>query len=462
MARSLLERLVLGAQVVGGLTNTRVNEQLLEQLDAGGSELDPTKISIDKLDPLITGTTLDVKVILDACFGNPVTKIIPHFAAATGGNEIDVTLADATEGGTRGAGARQYRIEKGVLVPLRVYASGGRAACDFAIYPVLGTNKPIRRLATTAAASAPAALWRLCGIREGVTILYGIMDWSIDFGIAVRTLQPACSQYSTIAGLFGYAPTAQFSTHDIGVALGQVTSAGAIIGNAVGASPLEFVLAPYDANGLVDASANAGIALQFRQGGLWFPQSIDLPTMGPAVMQMGVVGIGAASGLAVTDVPLTFDRTSTPDAEAAATQYMTGPALDNATPLEVESGRVTFGLSVLPTTPAHQPWPTSVFIARRETRFAFTLMDAVAYASLWTAVTDVPARAIATAFHATLRKVTAQGVAVADATAEHTKISLTAGTILGRAINAEHAQITRPEIEVVGKVAAAINVASAI
>jgi hypothetical protein len=139
--------------------------------------------------------------------------------------------------------------------------------------------------------------------------------------------------------------------------------------------------------------------------------------------------------------------------------YRAGPWKDNTTDVEYASAVLQFGLDVRAEGPAALLWPNVVYINSRRPRAAANLLDPTVYNTMFAAA---EIRAISTAWNMYARKVTSDGLPVADATAEHVKLSFAAGVIKAVSAGGPHPDTVQPAIEIIPTAAMTIATAAAI
>lgn len=440
MGRALIERIVLaGGTEIGGLTSARLSDAIEEQLDAGGSEVDPSKLALAGIVPIIEGETLDVGDILAACWtGSPSTPHVP----ITAGNPLTFYMQGASDGGTRGTGATQhaYKVTQGILIPTRATGGRGLARIGFRVYADYdGTNAPIQKLTSQtlpAGVSGATDLWRLAAIVDHTTAIFKVADWSLDFGIDVGRVLVQSDIYAKDSAITAFRPTARWATADIATALTASGWAGA----AAGANGLKFLIAKYAA-GAVGIETNTAISLAMRTGSFYYPVSIDLSPGAPKTVQYAAVGKG---GTALANPPLAYATGQTlPSETNTSAVFMTGPAKHNTTEVEIEGGTVEFGIETRSEGPATLLWPTIVFINTRRPRIRYNVADTAYYATIGQGA------AISTGWYQYLRKVTGDSEPVADGTAAHVKLTIAAGMILPQSGGGTHRDTSKPEVAVV-------------
>lgn len=414
----VLERInINNVGTLGGLADVSISEGLGSVLEASGSNVDPVFHTTHAQEPEIQATTMDVGVLLNAAMAS---GRIGAYITITSSNWCDVYFQATAAGGTRGT-CIKGRINKGLLVVERVDGAPlGR--CAIRIYADYdGTNAPIvisTGVSVLSGNSGAASVWRLAAVKDNSTTIHKIAEWAIEFNHRIERLRPSNSSWATDTMVRGFAPTARFSTYDIGAAL---TLSG-LSGAAAGAAGLLFYLAQYNA-ATVGFSSSGALTLGFRTGSIYYPVGVDLGPGSPKPIEYMVHGVG---GDTLADIPLVLATgASVPSESTGSAQYMQGPLKENTTEIDVSGGRFDFGQTWTTEGPATLPWPNFCYLSPsgRQPRIRVRSRDAAAYAA------RSAAAAIATAFYCYFRRVDVDGQPTADASASHVKITVNAGVI---------------------------------
>lgn len=460
----VLERAVLDTLTIGGTTVAQLTEGLQTTLDSGASQLDPHHFTVGRFAPLLTLDTLDVKAVMDVAWGS--SRVVPHIP-------IDPTkplylyLSQVADGGTRSGGSTNIRliIYKGVIELVGVRAGEGmravlslRVHCDgsssgYAIETGTGVALP-------AGSGGPAAIWRVAGIinnTDGSNTIRRVREFSLDFGIGVSRALAASHLEPLDSSVDRFAPTAQFTTEALKSVLDWTGVTNAV---AAGAG-FRFVLAPYTAGGIGFASAG-GISFDFLAGSMIVPRTVGFDHGAGATINCDVLGIGTETGLSATYRPLSYSTGVTcpidsPDA-ADSQRYGPGPCFDNTTLItELVSGSISFGCETKLYYAMSVPWPVHGCVTRRTPMCSFSALNGDFYETL----IGTRGRAVDTSFRIFMRKHTADGHGVADATASHIKFAFDGGMIMPAGIGGQSDEMQRHGFTVTNVTNAAMTLATA-
>lgn len=189
-------------------------------IEASDGEVDPRYVAVMDQRPTMGFSTTDIKTALDL--------------AGISGHEIDVDdgaqgalemfFQKLAEGGTRaGAGNHmKLAVNEGILIPVTLSASqGGRATLTYlCVCTYDGTNNPIViAISQDLAAGTPgtAVLWTLGPIELNGTLVNGIVDVSINFGIDLRIDASDGEHWARFVAIMNRQPSVSFSTPDVGL-----------------------------------------------------------------------------------------------------------------------------------------------------------------------------------------------------------------------------------------------------
>lgn len=446
MADWMIERLVFGANTLGGAVNFGYDKNVEALLRGGSNELDASLRAKTGEAPELTFTLLDVGAALTLLYAN--SHKIPHVTIGAGADEATAVFhLQSTSGTTRGAAAsnKTLTVNQGTLVPVGITSVDGVLAIEIAIHASYdGTLLPVVVADGTslpAGAGGAAALWRAHAIKDNTTVLLDIVDWSFQFGITVERKRTVTSIFPTVIVLTDFAPNASWSTHDIAAALALSGFGGAI----AGAAGLIFYIMPITDAGI---SATGGHTLTLRSGSPWVAGSIPDLSARPLVLNFEGRALGGTDFDTAGHEPLAHaSGIAIPTGTTGTNQFIFGRALDATTTFLVQGGSCDFGLSGNQETFGSDdlPWPTRSNITQRTPSISLTLNDLDQVTGL-----GGDGRAIATAFDLYLRKLTANGEPIAKATAVHVKITIAAGRITQGEISGDHGGLATGQVLVTG------------
>lgn len=444
-----IERIVFGATQVKSWATYDIDPGIVEALDQGSSQLDPTQSHITRLVPLVRGATFDVKTLCDKMWNTGgVYYPIPHIPIAAG-SVCDIYFQRAAAGGVAGGAGTNIKatIAKGAFVPESVQQNGPYAAVTGTVYAVFdGTNAPVvfaTAQSLLSGSGAATQFYVLRALKNGSagSVLHGLNGLSLNFGIGVQQSLPSNSIYAQAVTLNDFRPTLSFETTDLATALGISGLAGA----TAAAGGLLLYLGEYDP---AAAGVKAATALT-----LALPENSPFwPTGGSFDRTIGAVryeahGIGNDSGLAYANSPLAYATGATLPSESTSAGLFGMPIVkDNATWAEIESVSFDFGPNWLITPGANMgsyPWPLHATLPRREPMFDLNCRDAEYYTGL-----GISGRAVSSAFKLFLRAMAAQGVPVDNATASHVLLSAAAGRIIPQRMTGAHNALSTQAVRV--------------
>jgi hypothetical protein len=410
---------------VKGATEFRVNEGIQSRLEGGAGVVDPTTRATLSVLPVATIRTTDVKTVLDAFFGD--SNLVPHIPIV--GGTVDLYLQATAAGGLRGGAGTNIKltISAGIVVPTRL--SNDPAELEFEIHGIWdGSNEPLQRSPSEdlpAGSAGATSLYRLCALKDNATVLYQLANTVLDFGIRVGAMQPTASLYGTTVAIDGCEPEMTWETADIATALALCGFSGA----AAGAGGLILYLGKYDEDGSIVEAATA-LTLTMRGGSYWFPEQIRLQN-GAVMSSYRAVGLGGT----LSQPPLTYSGAGTtwPAASASKKEYMIGPIKKNTTEVPiVAGGTFDFGLDVRRDRDPSLLWPDRAFVMERRPTLRVQTLDGDFYETL-----DQGAEDSCIVY---LRAMEVSGEQVADATAQHVKLTMSTAWWEPADIGAAHAQ----------------------
>ena len=458
----LVERIELGATTIGGIVSAGFSPGITRQLTSGSNLIDPTLHAISTVEPDITFTTLDIKTVLDAM----TTTTVPHLTIAGSPNDV-VLYLQSSDGATRGSNSSAdnltLTVVAGIVTPVRIVNQGGIAALECRVDIAsgdVGATKPVTIAANSnlpGSSAAAASLWRFDAIQDVfggvvVPITNVTLDISIDFGISVAKDNSSPSLYPDQIAIDGFAPTATFTTTAVGTELAATGMAGQV---STG-SGIAIYLAAVAADGTI--SATGGLTFAFRENSPWHPDSVNLD--GLATVSYTITGLGGSN--VVTEPPLAYANGAampTVAAQRTAEAFKFGTAGDATTAaFEVTGGSVDFGINVDTHTPSTLIWPDTYSILERTP--SFTLRTRKLPDVLLTAINE--GRVIATDFQLFLRKITTNGEPLANATAEHVKLTIAAGVIEQDDLSGDHGSVAEGGVKVISASATPLAIATGV
>lgn len=439
-----LARLDWGSTAIRGLTSLTVDPAITKTLNSGGTTLDPALRRTTGIRPLLHGRTRDVGTLLAALYDD--SRVIPHIPITATGDDLIGYFQSLAHGGGRGTAGTNIKmtITKGVLVPTALSNTDKAAELSFTVYadydgsnvPVLfETDKDLPSPYTTAATS----LYRVTALKNGSsgTIINHISSLSLDFGITVGRTDEVQNLYPSGSRITGFAPRMRWQTTDCATAL---AASGPATGAQAGSGGLLLYLGVYS-EGSPYLSTSSAITLALAAGSVWYPVGINLGEF-PIQVEYDAIGKG---GDTVATAPLAYATGATlPAVDVTPDLFMSGPAYDNSTAVDIVNGRIEFGLQWMPRSPVTLPWSNTCVLPSRERSITITTADPDYYATL--AATN--GRAVSTSFRVFLRKMVNQSEPYGDAETEHVKLNVTAGFIEPGQFGGEHGQRIEPAIVV--------------
>lgn len=460
----MVERIVCDTLTIGGLTEYSLSENVASQLMSGSSQLHPHHLAIGGVAPVIRCTTLDVKTVCDAAYGS--SRIIPHIPIALAA-PMYIYLTQVADGGTRTGGSNNIRliINKGVLVPTSIGASGMLATLSFEIYCDGNSSgyaiETGTGVALPAGSGGPAATWRIGAIinnADASNTIRRVRTFSVEHGIRVSRASAGSYLEPLDSSVDYFAPSARFETE----ALKSVMDWTGVTRGAAAGAGFRFVLAPYTAGG-IGFSTSGCISFDFLAGSMIVPETIGLDNGAGSTISCSVIGIGLQTGFTTSYRPMGYSTGVTCPADSAdagdSQRFGPGPCYDNSTVLtEVTGGSINFGNRVETYGCAAFPWPVKGCISEQTPTFNLTGINGDFYETL----IGTLGRAVSTIFKIFLRKHTADGHGIADATASHIRISFTAGLIIPAGLGGAHLEMQRYAINVVKSENAALGLNTAI
>lgn len=176
--------------------------------------------------------------------------------------------------------------------------------------------------------------------------------------------------------------------------------------------------------------------------GILVPQSLSAGSEDPAKLEFLAVGVYDGTN---DPISYTLNQALPADTISADQMFFSGPVSINGTAIEgVQSFDLDFGVNLNRKGGDGLPYDTFVNIANREPVIKFTTLDVDTALSL-----VGPNGAGHTAdCHYYLRKAADGGTRVADATAQHIKLSTHKGSIIVRSINGGSGEIVGAEVEI--------------
>lgn len=263
-------------------------------------------------------------------------------------------------------------------------------------------------------------MWYPYAVDIDGTLLDSIDDHTIDPGVGL--LQPdvdgQIDPETTLINTLD--PTVQLSTLDIAGGLGAIGGAAALDGLAITKTSAEVILYLQRQSNAATRDGASSHLKAALQGGLIIPVSASAGNDAPG--RLTLLCILRHDG---TNEPLVFTASSSlagdPDAGVG---FWAGPVKLNNVDLDsVQNITVNFGLTPIVRRSAGSLQPTYVAIRRRTPSISVVTDDCDL------AATYYKSAAIASATHVYFRKGTAAANRVADGTAEHVKITASAGAI---------------------------------
>lgn len=459
----LLERLKCDSLTLGGMLNVSLAENFEEALLSGSSALDPYHFAVGRFAPLLTGQTLDVKALWDAATAS--SRIIPHIPIDES-NPLIIYLAQAADSGTRSGGTANLAvtIRKGVLIPGPIGANGMMAVASFTVYADANSEDNAVTVETGATlpsgGGGPAARWRLFGLinnADASNAIRRVVQMALDPGIGVSRAMVGSALEPQDSSVDTFRPTLTFASEAIKHVLDWTGPTGA----AAAGNGFRMVLAPYTSGGVGFASTGT-IAFSLRAGSMILPQTITLEGGAGRTIECLGVGVGAAA-YDVNSRPLDYatglDASAFIDdpATTESERFMSGPCYDNTTLLtEITGGSVNFGIDYELAAAAAFPWPIKCWVRQRAPQFRLTGINGDFYQEL----VATPGRAINTSFRVFLRRMTADGHGVSDATTNHVKLSMAGGLIMPDGLAGGHLEAQRHSVRVVKADNAALTIAT--
>lgn len=440
----MISNLVIDTTNVKGWTTHSIDPGVIRALNAGASELDPSTAQVTRVEPVFTGSTVDIKTILDLVFAPAAgagTYMIPHVPITA--NQVDVHFTNVAAGGAHGgAGLNpRGRISKGIVVVTGLANNAdGILEAQVSVYADYdGTNSPIVFSDENLPAFVTApTLYVLRAIKNGSagSVLHKLNNINIDFGINVTRQRPANSIYPTDSSVDGYRPTMTFSTDDLATAL----AASGLSGTTAPAGGLIVYLGKYDPT-VPGVKATEALTLTFRgaadgTGSPWYTNGIPLGGNAPIALNYMVQGIGGTT-LVVASSPLQYGNAgvSLPSESTDAAIFGPGPIAEAGAEKEVIDGNVDFGMNWQTRGSSALPWPTVAFLTRRDPVFTINTSDMDYVLGL-----GIEGREINTSFATYWRKYTQDGQPDAQASV-HISLSCTGGLIVPTAIGGGHGQL---------------------
>lgn len=421
-----IERIVMGSLSIGGIVDASIDPGIAYALQSGSSAIDPHHLAVTDVVPVLECTTMDIKTFMDAAVA--VSTVIPHIPIAAG-TPLYAYLAQRSDGGTYTGGSSNQRIKitKGIIYPRYIRSNGQIAVIGIAIcIDGLSAANALQietGQALPAGSGGPANQWRVAAIindADGSNTIRRVLGFDINFGISVGSVRTASRVDPSDCTVQGFAPTASFTTEAVKSVIDWTGATRAV---ATG-DGFRLVLAKYTAGGIGIASSN-GISFDFLAGSLIVPRTIGLGA-GPVAIACDVIGVGGGTYEAAS-TPLEYSTGVTPPIDstdaADAQRYMVGPLYENTTLLtEMVGGSFDFGVNVETVGPASLPWPTKAHVTRRTPMLRRNGVNGDYYQSLHSTL----GRVTSGTTRQFLRKMTANGHGIADATTSHIKLQMAA------------------------------------
>lgn len=172
-----------------------------------------TFVAIQRIAPTFEFTSGDIKTIL--------AKLTSQIALAISGDFL-VWFQKMAEGGVRSAGSTHTKgtVAKGILIPQSISLRDGAPAtinCQVIMVSANGTTAPISFAGSQAlvAAAGAAAGWTLGEVSINGTVLEGVEEVTINFGITPTVLGASGLVYPTFSGVQKVDPTITISAASI-------------------------------------------------------------------------------------------------------------------------------------------------------------------------------------------------------------------------------------------------------
>ena len=268
---------------------------------------------------------------------------------------------------------------------------------------------------------AVSNLFKLAGLKIGLTVLGGIKSWTDNINSEIINDQMTGVVYPKFTGIRGQKPTVDITTLQIATALGLVPIGGSNIDPLVGG--VVCYLQKAKKGGSREAT---GHLIQTINDGMLIPVSINADHGGDVEF-----AFQAAVGFDGTNEPI-IPGTGALPADTDNERFALGPVtLESVALAGVMSVRISYGITVVQDSADGDVWPTFVFIDTANPTVQITCKDASVFAAAGIPLTGKAATHANTVIQ--FRKRAKGGAFEADGAFAHIKIT-TAG--LAHVVNA--------------------------
>lgn len=197
---------------------------------------------------------------------------------------------------------------------------------------------------------ATTAVYRLGPVQYGSTTIGGITDAAVNTGSQIVGEARSGEYYPRIKALRGQAPTATFTSSDLAVALGAISSVGASLASNV----LKLYARKLDTDGKIAAGGNHGLYTLRR--GLLFPARLSCQHQGDATCDFA-----AQVSYDGSNDPIVWQAGQSLPAEVSEKRWtLSNAAIGGVGTNDLMGVEVDFGLSVSVEGSNSDIWPTQV------------------------------------------------------------------------------------------------------
>lgn len=223
--------MMTGATVFRDIRSQTINPQLQAMVLGGSGTGLNTFAAVGQLNPIIDFTSGDIKRIL-AAMTNQIALPID--------NDFYIWLQKMAQGGIRAAGATHVKgtIAKGMVIPVSLRLVDGDVqsaalTCQILLVSTDGTTSPLALAGsqTLVVSGGAAEGWTLGEVSLNGTVLEGVEEVTIEFGITPSTLGASGMPYKTFCGVLMVDPTVRITA----ASLDEFISTG-LSGTAQGAT----------------------------------------------------------------------------------------------------------------------------------------------------------------------------------------------------------------------------------
>jgi hypothetical protein len=188
-----------GGTVIKDIQSSTLSPNLQMALLGASGTAYKTFVAVQRIAPIFDFTSGDIKAIL--------AKLTSQIALAIDGDFL-IWFQKMAEGGIRSAGSTHTKgtVVKGIMIPLTLSLRDGAPAvitCQVIMVSADGSTSPLTLAGSQAlvAAAGAAACWTLGEVSINGTVLEGVEEVSINFGVQPVAMGNSGMVYPTFSGV---------------------------------------------------------------------------------------------------------------------------------------------------------------------------------------------------------------------------------------------------------------------